>query len=227
MKNWLIGKDPDAGREWRQEEKATTEDKIHGWHHRLNEHHHRLDEHKFDQAPEVGDGQGSLESCSPWGRKELDMTEQLTWTESLRKQMYYVCPKVLVAQLCPTICIPMDCSSPGSSVHKILQARILEWVAIPFSRGTFQPRDQTCIAGRFFTIWASSEAPGALYWIPISEKQIISILHGIKHMRAWAHAHTHTHKLLRLMVLLIRWVVLPVWTHLAGTWWSKMTSFPF
>ena len=63
-----------------QEEKGMV-----GWHHRLNAHHHWLDEHKFDQAPRVGDGQGSLASCSPWGHKELDMTEQLTWTESLRK----------------------------------------------------------------------------------------------------------------------------------------------
>ena len=48
---------------------------------------------------------------------------------------------VLVAELCPTLCDPMDCSSPGSSVHGILQARILEWVAFPFSRGSSQPRD--------------------------------------------------------------------------------------
>ena len=48
---------------------------------------------------------------------------------------------VLVAQSCPTLCDPMDCSSPGSSVHGILQARILVWIAIPFSRGTYQPRD--------------------------------------------------------------------------------------
>ena len=64
---------------------------------------------------------------------------------------------VLVAQLCPTLCVPMDCSPPGSSGHGILQARILEWVAISFSRGSSQPRDQTwvsCIynAGRFFTV---------------------------------------------------------------------------
>ena len=60
-----------------------------------------------------------------------------------------------------TLCDPMDCSPPGSSVHGILQARILEWVAISFSRGSSQPRDRTqvsCIAGRFFTIWATREA---------------------------------------------------------------------
>ena len=62
---------------------------------------------------------------------------------------------VLVVQLCPTLCDPTDCSLPGSSVHEILQAGILGWVAIPFSRGSSQPRDRTrvsCIAGRFFTI---------------------------------------------------------------------------
>ena len=65
-------------------------------------------------------------------------------------------------QLCPVICNPMDCSPPGSSVHGILQARILEWVAISFSKGSSQPRDRTqvsCTAGRFFTICATREAP--------------------------------------------------------------------
>ena len=60
----------------------------------------------------------------------------------------------LVTQSCPTLCYPMDCSLPSSSVHGILQARILEWVAFPFSRGSFQPRDQTQvshIADEFFT----------------------------------------------------------------------------
>ena len=68
---------------------------------------------------------------------------------------------VLVAQSCLTFCDPMNCSLPGSSVHGIFQARILEWVAISFSRGSSQPRVQTwvsCIAGRFFTFWATREA---------------------------------------------------------------------
>ena len=71
-----------------------------------------------------------------------------------------VCAKSL--QLCPTLCNPMDCHLPGFSVHGILQARILEWIAIPFSRGTSQPRDQTlvsCIAGKFFTVRVTREAP--------------------------------------------------------------------
>ena len=56
------------------------------------------------------------------------------------------CTHAKSPQLCPTLCDPMDCSPPGSSVHGILQARILEWVAIPFSRGSSQARDQTCVS---------------------------------------------------------------------------------
>ena len=68
-KNWLIGKDPDAGKDWRQE-KGTTEDEMVRW-------HHRLDGLEFEQALGVGDRQGSLWCCSPWGHKESDTTEQL------------------------------------------------------------------------------------------------------------------------------------------------------
>ena len=71
-KNWLTGKDPVAGENWRQEEKGTTEDEVVGW-------HHQLEGHEFEQAPGVGDGQGSLVCCSPWGHKDSDMTEQLNW----------------------------------------------------------------------------------------------------------------------------------------------------
>ena len=73
VKNWLIGKDPDAGKDWRQEEKGMTEDEMAGWHHWLNGH-------EFEQAPGVGDVQGSMESCSPCNHKESDMTERLNWT---------------------------------------------------------------------------------------------------------------------------------------------------
>ena len=73
-KNWLIGKDPDAGKDWRQEEKGLTEDEMFGW-------HHRLDGHEFEWTLRVGDGQGGLACCSPWGHKELDTAEQLNWTE--------------------------------------------------------------------------------------------------------------------------------------------------
>ena len=73
-RNSLIGKDPDAEKDWRQEEKGTTEDEMVEW-------HHLLDGHEFEQALGVGDGQGSLVCCSPWGLKESDMTERLNWTE--------------------------------------------------------------------------------------------------------------------------------------------------
>ena len=70
VKSRLIRKDPDVGKGWRQEEKEMTEDEMVGWHHRLNGH-------EFEQAPGDGEGQGSLACCSPWVRKESDMTEQL------------------------------------------------------------------------------------------------------------------------------------------------------
>ena len=74
VKNWLIRKDPDAEKDWRQEEKGMTEDEMAGW-------HHWLDAHEFEQAPGVDDGQESLVYCSPWGRKEADVTDLLNWTE--------------------------------------------------------------------------------------------------------------------------------------------------
>ena len=67
----------------------------------------------------------------------------------------FIIPILLVVQSCPTLCDPMDSSQLGSSIHGILQARILEWVAIPFSRAYFWPKDRTqvsCIAGGFFTV---------------------------------------------------------------------------
>ena len=99
-KNGLNGKDPDAGNDWRQEEKGMTEDEMVRWHHWLNGR-------EFEQALGVGDGQGSLACCSPWGCKKSDKTEQLNWTGG-----------GLVTKLCPTPCNPMDYSAPG---HFLLQ----------------------------------------------------------------------------------------------------------
>ena len=73
-KSWLIGKDPDAGKNWGQEEKGMTEDEMVGW-------HHWLDGHGFGWTPGVGDGQGGLACCGSWGCKESDTTERLNWTE--------------------------------------------------------------------------------------------------------------------------------------------------
>ena len=70
-----------------------------------------------------------------------------------------------LAQSCPTLCDPMNCSSPGSFVHGILQARILEWVAVPFSKGSSWPRGRTQVSGitgRSFTVWATPEAQDGL-----------------------------------------------------------------
>ena len=74
VKNWLTGKDPDAGKDWRQKEKATLEDELIEWHHQLNGH-------EFEQALGVGNGQGSLVCCSPWGHEESYTTERVNWTE--------------------------------------------------------------------------------------------------------------------------------------------------
>ena len=74
-KSWLIGKHSDAGRDWGQEEKGTTEDEMAGW-------HHRLDGCEFEWTPGVGDGKGGLSCWDSWGCKELDRTEWLNWTEA-------------------------------------------------------------------------------------------------------------------------------------------------
>ena len=124
-----------------------TEDEMVGW-------HHWLDRHEFEQALGVGDGQGGLVCCSWWGRNESDMTERLNWPELVRT--YCIAQETLFRalwwpklegnpkrkaaaaaakslQLCPILCDPIDSSPPGSSVHGIFQARVLEWGAIAFS----------------------------------------------------------------------------------------------
>ena len=121
VRSWLIWEDPDAGKDWGQEEKGTTEDKMVGWHHQLN------GGHGFAWTPGVGDGQGGLACCGSWGRRKSDTTEQLSNT-------------FLINSYTPAL-QPMDCSLPGSSIHGIFQARILECVAISFSRGSSWPRD--------------------------------------------------------------------------------------
>ena len=75
VKSWLIWKDPDAGKDWGQEDTKTTEDEMVGWHHWLNGH-------GFWWTPAVGDGQGGLACCGSWGHKESDTTERLNWTST-------------------------------------------------------------------------------------------------------------------------------------------------
>ena len=76
-------KDPDAGKDWRREEKGMTEDEMVGWHHQLNGH-------ELEQAPGVGNGQGGLACCSPWVLKESDMTEWLNWTELIAYKYFWM-----------------------------------------------------------------------------------------------------------------------------------------
>ena len=83
-KSWLIGKDTDAGRDWGQEEKGTTEDEMTGW-------HHRLDGLEFEWTPGDGNGQGGLACCDSWGRKESDTAEWLDWTELNWDKYQYIC----------------------------------------------------------------------------------------------------------------------------------------
>ena len=102
MKSWLIGKDSDAGRDWGQEEKGSTEDEMAGW-------HHRLDGHEFVWTLGVGDGQGGLACCDSWGHKESDTTARLNWTE-LNWILFLLFPTLdffvlwIWKLLCSTIC---------------------------------------------------------------------------------------------------------------------------
>ena len=99
-KNWLIGKDPDAGKGWRQEEKRMAEDEMVGW-------HHWLDGHEFEQALGVGDGQGSLECCSPWRSRESNTSEWVNNNKMIQCRLVIVShknldwPHVLLLQLLP------------------------------------------------------------------------------------------------------------------------------
>ena len=101
-KSWLIGKDPDAGRDWGQEEKGTTEDEMAGW-------HPWLDRCEFEWTPGVGDGQRGLACYDSWGRKELDMTEQLNWTDIV---FIYFSLTIYVVDIC--IRLLLKCMTIGT-----------------------------------------------------------------------------------------------------------------
>ena len=94
VKSLLIGKDPDAGKDWRQEEKGAAEDEMVGWHHQLNGH-------EFEQT--LGDGEGSLACHSPWGRKESDTTEWLNWIELRLQHARIPCSSVSL-RVCSNSC---------------------------------------------------------------------------------------------------------------------------
>ena len=96
-KSWLIWKDYDTGKDWRQEKKGTTENESVGWHHRLNGH-------GIGWTPGVGDGQGGLVCCSSWGLKESDTTERLNWTELIS----FLISLTLYLQMCSGMLIAMS-----------------------------------------------------------------------------------------------------------------------
>ena len=207
VKNWLIGKDPDAGNDWRQEEKGTTEDRMVGWHHWLNGHElsklqelvmdretwhaaiHGVARVRHNWTTELTDclkGQEALADIWVIG-SSLRSIENTGEEEALhyfcRRPCFYLKPhsrsvtviclirmSVLAKSLqsCPTLCNRVDCSPPDSSVHGVLQVRILKWVTMPSSRGSSHPRDWTqvfCIADGFFTVWATRET--LLYHTPL------------------------------------------------------------
>ena len=173
-KSWHIGKDPDAGKDLRQQQKGMTEDEMGGW-------HYWLYGCEFVQAPGVGDEQGSLACCSPWGHKESDVPEQLNWTgqqkltqhcESKVKVSNSLWPHGLNTRVGSRSFLqgifPTQGSNPGlPHCRQILyqlshkwSPRILEWVVCPFSSRSFQSRNRigiSCIAGGFFTNWAVRE----------------------------------------------------------------------
>ena len=119
--------------------------------------------------------------------------------------------EVKIAQSCPTLCDPMDCSLPGSSVHGISQARIMEWVAISFSRGSSQPREDSALAGRFLT----TEAPGKLRIAWLKLKQIHCITLSIQSVGfsqffnvgiSWS-CYTHLRLFSKRKVHMVFWVL--------------------
>ena len=120
-------------------------------------------------------------SCTYWPLPYLLGTVPQSYRQQSREMLtlQLLLFVVLVAQSSPTLCDPMDCSLPGSSVHGISQARILEWVAMPFSRGSSQCRDGTqvsCIAGRFFTVWVTREGLSFSPYLAFSQYLAHSLL---------------------------------------------------
>ena len=128
---WLTGKDPDAGKDCRQKE--MTEDEMAGW-------HHRLDEHEFEPIPAVGDGQGSIVCCSPWGWKELDLTERLNWTE-------------LLLRVPSTFLLPWECATGTSWKSSRMQCTYKFPVPFPGLMACFCAGEDW---GASYPVWGAS-----------------------------------------------------------------------
>ena len=151
-----IWKDPDAGKDWGQEEKGTTEDEMAGW-------HHWLDGHGFGWTPGVGDGQGGLACCGSWGRKESDTTEWLNWTDVTLKLTGWSgvhgtpSPQATACNMrIRSLSVPdslQDYRPSGSFFPGLPRQEYWSGLPFPTPGQSSQPRDRThvsCIAGRFF-----------------------------------------------------------------------------
>ena len=132
---------------------------------------------------------------------------------------------VLLAQSCPTLCDPTDSSPPGSSVHGILQVRILQWVAISFSRGSSQIRHQmwvSCIANRFFTIWATREAP-IMWW---ASSNSLQALVANSEISSYRRILTQGWNSEILPEFLLFWPGLWIWENTAPSFPDGVSSLP-
>ena len=155
-KNWLIWKDPDAGKDWRQEEKGMTENEMVGW-------HHWHDGHEFDEALGVGDGQGSLTCCSPWDhRVGHDWVTELTdWKDfTLKYQNHFICWCYSVTKLFLTLWGLMDCS---------IQAPL--FFTVSWSLLRFKSIESTVLSNHFILCHALLLLPSIFLSLNISKKE--------------------------------------------------------
>ena len=216
VKSWLAGKISDAGRDWGQKEKGTTEYEMPGWHHWLNGR-------ESEWTPGVGDGQGGLVCCDSWGREESDTTERLNWTQlkcslqnwekiiatekltekimsKICKLLMHLSTAAMLLQSCLTLCDPIDGSPPGSPVPGILQARTLEWIAISFSNAWKWKVKVKSLSGiqLLATPWTaayqaslSMEFSRQEYWsgVPSSTTTSFCCMHGLLYFLYFSNFH--------------------------------------
>ena len=194
-KSWLIWKDPDAGKDWEQEEKGTTEDEMVGWHHRLNGH-------GFGWTPAVGDEQGGLACCGSWGHNDSDWTEWLNWNELM-------CVCILQPLKLPWVGLPWWCNDKESACY----AGDMGWIPVSGrspGEGNGNPLQYSCLGNPMGRgAWWAIVHVVAKSWTWLSK---------------WAHTHTLVMKCNRVELTGRRrqWhptpVLLPRKSHGGGAW---------